>query len=108
MRMFSISYDLANPQSNKHALATAIMSLGHAWARPLGTTWYLRADVSEREICDLLAPWLDPEDGLVVQAVSDKVVLHNATVRWFRKREATHTNVIAFPAPNESAAVQPE
>jgi hypothetical protein len=42
MRTLIISYDLANPHSNKHALAQEIMAAGHSWARPLDQTWYMK------------------------------------------------------------------
>jgi hypothetical protein len=106
MRTFSISYDLANPLRNKHALAAAIMNLGHAWARPLETTWYLRANITESDICDALAPCLDAEDSLVVQPIGEKVTLLNTSVRWFRQREHVPgreqpINVIAFATAAE-------
>ena len=71
MRTFLISYDLARPNRNKHVLATAIMSLGQSWARPLEQTWYVRADVDETDIESRLAGLLDCDDGLIVQVVSD-------------------------------------
>ncbi len=105
MRTFLISYDLAKPHRNKHILAQAIMSLGHSWARPLDSTWYLRAEcASEDEILEKLEPLLDSdEDGLLVQPVNDDAVLTNASVRWFRQRRAAleiepQANVLVFPA----------
>lgn len=106
MRTFAISYDLAQPQRNKHALATAIMSLGQAWARPLENTWYIRADASKDQICAQLAPLLEPEDGLILHDVGDKVAVLNTSLRWFRRRLASEAadNVIAFPQPGHAAA----
>ena len=109
MRTFSISYDLADPARNKHAVATAIMNLGNSWARPLETTWYVRANVPENEICDELAPLLDADDGLIVHAVDEKVALLNTSLRWFRRREsgqdrAAAPNIIAFPVAEQVAA----
>ena len=50
MRTYLITYDLAS--SARRSLASAIMQLGAAWARPLETTWYVqsaeRADALER------------------------------------------------------------
>ena len=111
MRLFLISYDLARSSRNKHAMATAIMNLGQAWARPLETTWYVRADASEQEIRSGLADILDVDDGLIVQAVSDDAVLVNTSLRWFRQRRLdaeTRSNVIAFPANFPAPAAQPE
>lgn len=102
MRTFLIAYDLAKPNRNKHALASAIMSLGSAWARPLETTWYVRADASEEDIERSLVAILDADDGLVVQAVETPAAFAQTSLRWFRQRrpgfdvEAT-SNVIAFP-----------
>jgi hypothetical protein len=109
MRTFLISYDLANPNRNKHVLATAIMSLGQSWARPLEQTWYVRADTAEADIESRLVGLLDGDDGLIVQAVSDDAQLTNTSLRWFRQRRTPfelelNTNVIAFPLPATIAA----
>lgn len=101
MRLFLIAYDLARSSPHKHAIATAIMNLSQAWARPLETTWYVRSESSEGEIQHSLAGLLDPEDGLIVQPVSEGAAMANTALRWFRRRrsDADHTdNVIAFPA----------
>ena len=57
---------------------------------------------------------LDPDDGLLIQAVKDDAVLTNAALRWFRQRQAgveigADTNVIAFPVvPPFAPTEQPE
>lgn len=100
MRLFLISYDLTKSSQNKHAIGTAIMNFGQSWARPLETTWYVRADATERDIQDSLSGMLDSHDGLIVQAVSEDAVLVNTSLRWFRRRRPdaeVSGNVIAFP-----------
>ncbi len=104
MRTLIISYDLAKPHRNKHVLAHQIMALGQSWARPLEQTWYVRTEASEEHIELQLAGHLDPDDGLLIQAVEDDAVLTNTALRWFRQRRAAveigeDTNVIAFPGP---------
>ena len=69
MRTLIISYDLAKPHRNKHIVAQAIMALGQSWARPLEQTWYIRTDASEALIELHLSTLLDPDDGLLIQAV---------------------------------------
>jgi len=111
MRLFLIAYDLARSGPNKHALATAIMNLGQAWARPLETTWYVRSETSEGEIQHSLSGLLDPEDGLIVQPVSENAVMANTALRWFRRRrpEADRLdNVIAFPGGSPAPIFQSE
>jgi hypothetical protein len=114
MRTLIISYDLAKPHRNKHILAQAIMALGQSWARPLEQTWYIRTDASEALIELHLSTLLDPDDGLLIQAVKDDAVLTNAALRWFRQRQAgveigPDTNVIAFPVvPPFAPTEQPE
>src|SRR5690606_25610912 len=91
MRLFLIAYDLARSSPHKHAIAAAIMNLGQAWARPLETTWYVRSESSEGEIQHGLAGLLDPEDGLIVQPVSEGAAMANTALRWFRrKKEDAH------------------
>jgi hypothetical protein len=110
MHTFMISYDLAAPASNKHALATAIMSIGASWARPLDHCWYVRSDVTETDIEQRLSILLADDDALVVQSVSETGVLTNTQLRWFRNRRPsfdveTGTNIVAFPSlPSANAA----
>ncbi len=101
MRTFLVSYDLANPATNRHAITTAIMMLGATWARPLEQTWYLKADLDEADIESVLANLLADDDGLIVQCVRDDAHLANTSLRWFKQRplpqDVPHTNVVAFP-----------
>lgn len=111
MRLFLISYDLTKSSRNKHAIGTAIMNFGQAWARPLETTWYVRANASEDDIQAELSGMLDADDGLVVQAVSEDAVLVNTSLRWFRRRRPdaeASGNVIAFPASAPMQSAQSE
>jgi hypothetical protein len=102
MRTFLIAYDLAKPNRNKHAVASAVMAIGSAWARPLDATWYVKTDMNETEIEQRLADLLDTDDGLLVQAVEAPALLAQTSLRWFRQRRPgfdveQETNVIAFP-----------
>ena len=113
MRTFLISYDLANPAQNKHAVAQSIMSAGERWARPLDNTWYVTADADEAGLADRLGPLLDSDDGLLIQSVDDKSVLTNTSLRWFRQRRAAFdiapdSNIVAFPAPAAPETAEPE
>ncbi len=99
MRTYLITYDLAGDA--RHSLASAIMQLGEAWARPLESTWYVqspeRPDALERRLKD----HLDGDDGLLIQQVETSAVLLNTALRWFKKRRqqdvAAATNIVAFP-----------
>ena len=84
MRTFLISYDLAHPNRNKHVLATAIMSLGQSWARPLEQTWYVRADTAEMDIESRLA-------GLLENAPNAPALSRSAS--RMPRREAPNTTV---------------
>lgn len=113
MRTFLISYDLANPAQNKHAVAQSIMSTGERWARPLESTWYVTSNESEAALAERLADLLDSDDGLLVQSVDDQAVLTNTTLRWFRQRRsdealAKPNNVVAFPVPKPAETDEPE
>ena len=114
MRTYLVAYDLAHPNRNKHVLATAIMSLGQAWARPLEHTWYIRAELKEADIEARLAGLLDGDDGLIVQEIQDEGRLTNTSLRWFRQRRTTFDleeggNVVAFPSlPSLPAPAQTE
>jgi hypothetical protein len=113
MRTFIVSYDLSNPNRNKHVIATAIMSLGNAWARPLEQTWYVRTEARESEIEARLSGLLDGDDGLVINEVQDEGRLTNTSLRWFRQRRTAYdldaqSNVVAFPAAALPPALQAE
>lgn len=103
MRTYLISYDLANPNAKKHAIAREIMSVGQSWARPLEQTWYVKSDVNAEEIEDKIRWMLGDEDGLLIQAVANEAVLTNTSLRWFKQRDgevaapAQPNNVVAFP-----------
>ncbi len=86
MRTFLISYDLANPNAKRHALAEIIMSSGDRWARPLEQTWYVETEETADEIEARMSWLLGDEDGLIVQAVASGSVLTNTSLRWFRRR----------------------
>ena len=107
MRTYLIAYDLAEPRSARNALATAIMALGNAWARPLASTWYVRTSEQRSTLERSLLPLIDADDGLIIQEVATEAVLVNTALRWFHRRRPAPdscfatTNIIAFPAPND-------
>jgi hypothetical protein len=99
MRTYLITYDTAAP--SRHAVASAIMQLGEAWARPLDATWYVQSNERPGALERRLSALLDGEDGLLIQQVEERAVLLNTALRWFRKRRqeaAAVSNVVAFPA----------
>lgn len=113
MRTYLISYDLANPYSNRHVIAQAIMEAGLSWARPLESTWYVKSDAALADIETKLKDLLGSEDGLLVQAVKGDALMANTTIRWFRQRRPAidltgETNVVAFPVISRPAAEQAE
>ncbi len=107
MRTFLISYDLAQPAKNKTALCSTIMMLGQSWARPLDQTWYIKADMEDCDIENVLNGLLQDDDGLLVQCVEHDAMMANTQLRWFKQRAqplaSVETNVIAFPVIPEVA-----
>ncbi len=113
MRTYLISYDLANPNAKKHALAREIMNLGGKWARPLETTWYVSTDADSQALNERLEWMLGEEDGLLIQEVAADVALSNTALRWFRSKsgnpvevtaEAAASNVVPFAANDHAHA----
>jgi hypothetical protein len=106
MQTYLIAYDVAKTGPIKHAIATELMRIGSAWARPLETTWYVRTDFEVEEIETRLARLLDTDDGLLIQPVQNEAMLCNTALRWFRQRRddlpvetmGHAPNVVAFPA----------
>jgi hypothetical protein len=100
MRTYLITYDIAAP--TRHQIASAIMQLGDAWARPLDNTWYVQSTDRAVALEGKLKAHLDSEDGLLIQQVEASAVMLNTALRWFKKRRqdtAAPTNVVAFPVP---------
>ncbi len=99
---YLIAYDVARPAAEKHALATRIMSLGEAWARPLEQIWYVRAERrAANRIGAELAAMVGEDDGIIVQETSEDAVMANTMLRWFRRRAPSvadvSPNVVVFP-----------
>jgi hypothetical protein len=84
MRTYLICYDIAAPR--RHALASTIMELGEAWARPLDATWYVQSAERADDIERRLRPFTNVADGLLIQQVEARALLLNTALRWFRKR----------------------
>lgn len=109
MRTFLVSYDLAQPDTNKPQIVEEIMAMGQAWARPLDNMWYVRAEETRSEIEARISRYLGGDDGLVIQEARGEAAFLNTGLRWFRQRRRDVTvadakavgpsNVIAFPAP---------
>jgi hypothetical protein len=105
MRTYLITYDIPAPA--RHSVASAIMELGEAWARPLDNTWYVQSSERPGALEGRLKAYLEGEDGLLIQQVEGNAVLLNTALRWFKKRRqdpAAATNVVAFPVPQVSEA----
>jgi hypothetical protein len=105
MRTYLITHDQAGRA--KQSLATAIMQLGEAWARPLESTWFVQSKERAAALEARLGPHLDGEEGLLIQEVASEAVLLNTSLRWFRKRQASAgelSNVVAFPLRAASEA----
>jgi hypothetical protein len=100
MRTLLISYDLAASKA-RHRLASEIMQLGDAWARPLACTWFVRTTARCGAVEARLKPLLAPDDGLLIQEVESETALVNTSLRWFKRRrpEAGNntSNIISFP-----------
>ena len=112
MRTYLISYDLAQPARNRHALTSAIMMLGASWARPLEQTWYIKSDLDETDIDSVLHGLIGDDDGLIVQCVRDEALLANTSLRWFKQRKLplaeAQTNVVTFPVISPPPAYDDE
>jgi hypothetical protein len=108
MRTYLITCDAAAPA--RHRVASAIMQLSDAWARPLDATWYVQSGLRPGAMRERLQQQLDPEAGLLIQEVEADAQLLNATLTWFRRRkpqtaaEQAAPNVVAFPAPAQPTA----
>jgi hypothetical protein len=89
MRTYLICYDIA--ATERHALASAIMELGEAWARPLDATWYVQSAERADDIERRLRPLADTAEGLLIQQVEASALLLNTAMRWFRKRRSLHS-----------------
>jgi hypothetical protein len=99
MRTFLITYDLSASKPG-HRLATEIMQLGDAWARPFTCTWFVRTTERCAAVEGRLKPLLAADDGLLIQEVESETALVNTRLRWFKRRRpgvsVNRSNVITF------------
>jgi hypothetical protein len=93
MRTYLISYDI--PGHHRHTLASALMQLGEAWARPLESTWYVQSAERAEAIERRLRPFADAAEGLLIQEVDARALLLNTALRWFRKRQSANAEIAA-------------
>jgi hypothetical protein len=106
MSTLLIAYDLSDAGSANGPLAAAIMRLGSRWARPLSTLWFIETAATPADIEAALAPWIDADDGLVVQAVAGEAALANTVVRWTGRRVvAADCTEAAGPRSDRASAV---
>lgn len=85
-RTLLVAYDLSPASEARSRLASAVMSLGEAWARPLDTVWLLRTSLSMEDVEHHLTLCLGADDGLMVQETRGEGRFANTAVRWFRPR----------------------
>jgi hypothetical protein len=102
MRTYLICHDIASPE--RHALASVIMELGEAWARPLDATWYVQSAERPDDIERRLRPCANAADGLLIQEVEARALLLNTSLRWFRRRRPVASEAAAPIAPIALAA----
>ena len=93
MQTYLISCDLHNAPQENAGLSKAIKDLAESWARPLGSTWYVRTDLPISEIEDRIGGHLDLEDCMLIQPVDEAAVTLNTTLRWFSPRTKPATPV---------------
>lgn len=97
-RTLLVAYDLAPASEARSRLATAVMSLGEAWARPLDTVWLLRTKLQAEEIEHHLSLCLGADDGLMVQDTRGEACFANTALRWFRPRRESADVALAEAA----------
>ena len=73
MKTYLIGYDLNAPEKKYSGLHKKIRSLGSHWHR-LGSTWLVACDFTAAKIRDMLRPYIDEDDELLVARVSRKAV----------------------------------
>lgn len=65
-----INYDLRSPGKDYTGLLNTIASIG-PHCRVLRSCWYVQSDLSAQEIKELLHPYIDYNDKLLVSGVVD-------------------------------------
>jgi hypothetical protein len=69
MKTYSITYDLGKPGQDYTNLISRIKSLGTTWARPTKSHWFVNTDFDVAQLRDILKPYLDKNDRLMVNEV---------------------------------------
>lgn len=74
------------------------MAVGNRWARPLEQSWYVELNKGNAAIIeDALAHLISDDDSLLVQQVSERALMTNTSVRWFKQRAGDVDNIVTFP-----------
>ena len=108
MRTYLIAYDLAKTTATKHAIATELMRIGSAWARPLDATWYVQTELEGAAIEARLAGLLDTDDGLLIQPVVDEATLYNTALPLVPSAPGRRgCSRLAQPMPQMSSRFRP-
>jgi hypothetical protein len=95
-----IAYDMAAANSaTSTTLAAAIRQLGPRWARPLASLWYVETGHSVENIEAALAPFLNDDDGLLVQEATGQASLTNTMLRWTSRSPLIASEVAAQRRP---------
>jgi hypothetical protein len=76
MAIYSIGYDLNRPGQGYSALIEAIKTTFGTWWHHLDSTWLVKTNLSMVQVRDLLNPYLDQNDELLVVELSGGFASH--------------------------------
>ncbi|AYA02261.1 SinR family protein [Acinetobacter sp. WCHAc010034] len=70
LKSYMIGYDLNKSGKNYSGLTEKIKEISGTWWHHLDSTWIVKSEKSAVEIRDLLSPFIDADDELLVAGLS--------------------------------------
>ncbi|WP_151808972.1 SinR family protein [Acinetobacter soli] len=70
MKSYMIGYDLNKSGKDYNGLINKIKDIADSWWHHLDSTWIIKSSKSAAEIRDLLSPYIDQDDELIVAGLT--------------------------------------
>ena len=84
MAVYMITYDLNKPGQNYDKLYEAIKkcSSNDTWMHYLDSTWFIKTNLSTKQVYEQLAPCLDKSDNILVMEVTNNYYGYLPNKAW--------------------------
>ncbi len=88
LKSYMVGYDLNNSNKDYSGLIAKIKEISGTWWHHLDSTWIIRSEKSAKEIRDLLSPFIDADDELLVAGLTGEAAWKGFNTRgseWIKQ-----------------------